>query len=233
MWLGFQVRPKVAELLTGKPAATRPGSGLTVRQTQHHTCRLLRTTAPTRLSPRSAPARSGLRALGTARSARPAPGAAGGRRARPRGRAGEPAQQPQAPRPGRRPPVSAGSRSGPPAERGTAKRRRGPGGRVARAGPRSRTRGGGRGASPRPGAEQREAAQAAAGPAAARRPCEAPDETPGQLSLGLGSWERPGEAPRPLTWGEDSRDPGGPGRTAEMPQTDTAAILETGAGPPT
>lgn len=81
--------------------------------------------------------------------------------------------------------------------------------------------------SPRPGAEQREAAQAAAGPAAARRPCEAPDETPGQLSLGLGSWERPGEAPRLLTWGEDSRDPGGPGRTAEMPQTDTAAILET------
>lgn len=30
--------------------------------------------------------------------------------------------------------------------------------------------------------------------------------------------------------GEESRDPGAPGRTAEMPQTDTAAILETVGG---
>ncbi|XP_035308899.1 translation initiation factor IF-2-like [Cricetulus griseus] len=210
---------------TASPPSPVPARGLTVRQTQHHTCCLLHTTAPTRLSPRSAQPRSDLRALGTARSARPAPGAAGGRTAgAPRGERASPHSSPRlrglalAARERRLPEWRAAER---------ASRRCGPGGRTARVGPRSRTRGGAAAPSPRPGAEQREAAQAATGPAAARRPREAPKETPGRLSLRLGSWERPGEAPRLLTWGEDSRDPGGPGRTAEMPQTDTAAILET------
>lgn len=81
--------------------------------------------------------------------------------------------------------------------------------------------------SPRPGAEQREAAQAAAGPAAARRPREAAERAPEGLSLGLDGRRRSGVGPRLLTGGEESRNPGDPGRTAEMPQTDTTAILET------
>lgn len=81
--------------------------------------------------------------------------------------------------------------------------------------------------SPRPGAEQREAAQAAAGPAAARRPREAAERAPEGVSLGLDGRRRSGVAPRLLTGGEESRNPGDPGRTAEMPQTDTTAILET------
>ncbi|XP_031805115.1 uncharacterized protein LOC116420968 [Sarcophilus harrisii] len=80
---------------------------------------------------------------------------------------------------------------------------------------------------PRPGAEQREAAQAATGPAAARGPRGAARWLPRQLSRGLGGGRRHRVPPQLLTEAVKSLDPGAPGRTAEMPQTDTAAILET------
>lgn len=143
--------------------------------------------------------------------------------------------QPEAPRPGplaARPPAGfpglgpAGGRRRRWARESLAGGRltgRGAGGAGRRPGARGRPRR----PSPRPGAEQREAAQAATGPAAARRPREAAERAPERLSLGLDGQGRSPVAPRLLTGGEESRDPGAPGRTAEMPQTDTAAILET------
>nr|XP_038950869.1 dynein assembly factor 3, axonemal homolog [Rattus norvegicus] len=227
-----QVRPKVVDLLTGKPAATRPGSGADSRTdttphvlpASHHSTH--QAVTPHRSTPLGSPR--------TPHSPECAPGAGSGGRT-----AGAPPRESGRARtaaPGsaawllsaREPQLPEWAAGGARAAAGCGREpggRHGPGRGVGREGAAAAP-------SPRPGAEQREAAQAAAGPAAARRPREAPKQTPGRPSLRLGSWARPGAAPRPLTWGEDSRDPGGPGRTAEMPQTDTAAILETLPGRP-
>ncbi|XP_054575910.1 serine/arginine repetitive matrix protein 1-like [Eptesicus fuscus] len=193
----------------------------------------LRTPGPSR--------RAGAAERGRQEGPRPAGAASGraqvgpGRWVRPRGRAGSPAQP--SPRlaawAARRPPTRRHPRRRP-----TRGRTAGELGllRAVRGAECARRRPGARGRprcpSPRPGAEQREAAQAAAGPAAARRPREAAERAPEGLGLGLDGRRRSGVAPRLLTGGEESRNPGDPGRTAEMPQTDTTAILETGADPP-
>lgn len=212
--------------------------GLTARQTPHHTCCLLRTTTPASLSPTCRAARLGARrprlepesARGERAGRRAQVGPAVGAPPRESGLATQPARGSAA---WRSPPATAGSRSGAsrPAGRGDGGGRRARAGGGAGPGRENRAPAGREGAaaapSPRPGAEQQEAAQAAAGPAAARRPREAAEWAQERLSLGLGGWGWPGVAPRALTGWGDSRDPGAPGRTAEMPQTDTAAILET------
>uniref|UniRef100_A0A8I3WVY7 Uncharacterized protein n=1 Tax=Callithrix jacchus TaxID=9483 RepID=A0A8I3WVY7_CALJA len=59
-----------------------------------------------------------------------------------------------------------------------------------------------------------------------QRPADPARQRSGPWSGSASGWAA-GAAPRLLTGRKESRDPGAPGRTAEMPQTDTAAILET------
>lgn len=130
--------------------------------------------------------RRGRAGLGGERRAQVGPG----RWARPRGRAGLPARQ--SPARGsaawaaRRLPTRRLPRLGPARRRaaGTLGRRRADRG-AGEAGRRPGARGRPWRPSPRPGAEQREAAQAATGPAASCRPREAAERAPERLSLGF------------------------------------------------
>ncbi|XP_073075375.1 uncharacterized protein [Manis javanica] len=204
---------------TDGPPPPLPAPGLTARQTHHHTCGVLRTTAPAGLSPP------------LATSARLGPPSAQGRGRRGAASGREQPSPRLPPRPGPSPPARRLPGPGP-----------GPGGGRAAAGQRAQERqrrrgGGSRAPAGREGAAaapQPEAWRRAAGGGAGRGgACNGPPTPrgggagPERLRLRPDGRGRPGVAPRLLTGGEESQDPGGPGRTAEMPQTDTAAILET------
>lgn len=168
---------------TDGPPPPLPAPGLTARQTHHHTCGVLRTTAPAGLSPplatsaRLGPPSAQGRGRRGAASGREQVGPAGGRA--PGGERAcrlSPAQGSLRGLGPRRPPAGSRGRGRARAvggRRRASERRNGSGGGAGGAGRRPGARGRPRRPSPRPGAEQREAAQAAAGPATARQPREA------------------------------------------------------------